>query len=395
MRRILFGSILIGFTFLLAACSTPSQTVPVQQVWSEESFGDYMSDLVEGVAGLIDEKAAGLDAITSLPTNAPGLSESTVDSLDGFVLSSILEPLTNSNLHTLPRGIHKYDPYTELWTKTQNSDDLILLFPFGNLNATVSEIRLVIDWNRYAETIKVRAPYATKEVPLGLKVYWTKDGIKGGHLKVTSSWKKSTCGDYIYEVKSISIKGLLGHADLNEDDFDFSVQTNSKNGALYVDIDYVVNEPKEGLYGSNFVPEMKGKIWVKNKGDKAELSWHITAYAKINRGPKCFKGTIDLKHGDAEFKLDTKISGKKDTVLIDMDFVNFVETPHISVDIPKGNILVNGNEVVKLHGTLGDANKNYIVGDDLTMEFENGDSSSLEDFFIEQLGLSNLWFPGL
>lgn len=411
MKRI---SYLIGIVLVVVLTACGTQDVQSTQ-WSEETFSSFISDFSQDVGVLIQEQDTGLVEIMSIPAGSPvGLDSDTnlgtmllqpsllandflVPLLNNcshvqgeLYLSNTCHPTTPADLHTLPRGVYHYDNWKNVWNKVRDSNDLELQFPFGNLDGSTSAITLLLDWDAYKPLQLVKAPYGTKEVPTGMAVIWWKDGIKAATLRVEALWRKvPACGDTLYEVQGITVDGKVGHA--------------GSNDYVHVDLDYRVTDTQLDLAtnsnynypaGTNYIPSSQGKIDIGVGNDKATLTWNIDAYAKINRGPECFKGNLELLKGELGMGLHTKINNEQNNVDLSFDFYNFLQTPHLSVDVKNGHVNVNNDTSFWLEGRLGDANKNLIIGDDLIMTFENGDKTTFENFLTDNLQVGNIWFPG-
>jgi hypothetical protein len=232
--------------------------------------------------------------------------------------------------------------------------------------------------------IFVKAPYACKEVPTHLAVYWTKDNIRAGRVDLKVDWHNTSCG-VMYETRKITLDGYIGH----------------HSSADYVKIDAEFKVEDAPNQHANYVATTTGTIWAKlakYPGKKHQLSWDAKAYARTERGQDCFKGNLYLKNGHAELHFDGIIESQKTEIKLGFKFDNLVEYPHLAVDVHDGYVKVkeghkNWEQAASFKGTLNDSNKDYLPGENIIITFQDGKQKALDKFLKDNFDLGNIVLP--
>jgi hypothetical protein len=381
-------TVFVGLLLLLSACGT-QPPVSGDNLWTQAKFGSYARELGQKSSSAL--RAGGqneaLAALAAIPSGAPIQDLSALadpDSLQGSSAATALmqglavaglSDLSASNnsggsVIKLPRGTYTFDGTD--WSYQGGSKDLILKFPFGNLDGTISKVTIQVIWDEYKPTTEVTDGTALYEVPTGLRIRSYTDDKKSGFIDIYADWYKSDCGTTLLEPSKLSLNGEFGY-----------------NGAIAVK--FAVNISKKAG-GSNLVAlnntgggteaitiKSDGYVDVSVGSDKGKVSWNNVFYGEETRGKNCLLTDLKITNGELDFTATFTISGKTDSFQLRFTFDNVkLNASNPSVDLD-GKIKVNGQTVVLFEGTL-DAS-----GQKLILTFADG-SLTLAEFIEKYLG---------
>jgi hypothetical protein len=382
--------VFVGLLLLISACGTPPQpSVSSDDLWTEARFGGYVQELGQNSGAALNAASQNeaLAALGAIPSGAPVQDLSALadpDSLQGpSAVTSLLQGLSVAGLSELapsnntggsaiklPRGTYIFNGTD--WSYGGGSKDLILKFPFSNLDGTISEVTIQIIWDEYKPTIEVTDGTALYEVPTGLRIRSYTDDKKSGFIDIYADWYKSDCGTKLLEPSKLSIKGEFGY-----------------DGAIAVEFAVNISKVAGGshLVASNNTGGGTKAITIKSDGyvkvavgsDSGKVSWNNVFNGKETRGKNCLLTGLKITDGELDFTATFTISGKTDTFQLRFTFDNVnLDAANPSVDLD-GKIKVNGQIVVLFEGTLDASGQNLIL------TFADG-SLTLAEFIAKYLG---------
>jgi hypothetical protein len=409
IRRSILSAVLLGLLLILSACGTPPQTVKTgEDLWTEARFGAYTQQLGRNASLTVQGQSnEALSALAAIPSGGPVSSLSALanpDSLnDPSAVTSLLQglsvaglsnysglaPANNSGAIKLPRGVFAFDGST--WKMTGSSPtNLILTFPFANLDGTTSKVTIDIYWNKYKDTTVVTDGTLSYEVPRGLQlrsyvdINGDKSKSKTGFIDIYADWYKSTCGTTLLEPSKLAIKGEFGYQGAINVQFEVNIKKSQKGQEL-----------QAAYFGNNTAIESDGFVKVNAGKDSGKVFWDNIFYATISRAGNCTITDLKLDQGEIDFGATFTIGGQTTTAQLRFEFSNIkigADLATSSVDLD-GKIKVDGQVVVLSEGTL-DAS-----GQNLKLTFADG-TLTLAEFIQKFLGdvqidLGNLPLPTL
>ncbi len=407
IRRLFFVAVLL-LLGLLSACGTPPQATPEDNLWTEARFGAYTQQLGRNANLTVQgQNNEALSVLAAIPEGAPVSSLAALANPDALndpsAVTSLLQglsaaglsnyselaPANNSGAVKLPRGVYSYAGTT--WAMTGSSDDLVLNFPFGNLDGTTSAVTLDINWDKYKKTTVVTDGVLSYEVPTGLQLRsfvdlgkGDKSNYKSGYIDIYADWYKSTCGTLLLEPSRLALKGEFGYKGAVNVQFEVNIAKTQKGDAL-----------QAAYFGNNTAIESDGFVKVGVGSDSGKVFWDNTFYATITRASNCVLTDFRLDRGEVDFGATFTIGGKTDTAQLRFEFSNIkigADLATSSIDLD-GKIKVNGQVIALFEGTL-DAS-----GQKLKLTFSDGSLTLAE--FVQiylgnvQLDLGNLPLPSL
>ncbi len=365
-----------SFVLLLALVACSTSTTPLEPQTTQADFGQSVQDFQAGlgtVAAAASQDLA-LQALKATPPGAPGLPVGALAANlmqlgappltpDGALkLLGGLVPLADQNLE---RGKWDYDPNIPGWVEDNDytGDDLVLSWPFTDTDRVGHVAELTLDWNAEAPTVDVRGPDGTtSEVPQGMQVTLEVDGDEVGSLRGLFAWY-SCDGTLIAEPTSVVLSGSAGVSDRVGFNFD--------------------------LRASDTLIESSGSIEVTAGGNRADLSWEVSAGGQFTRGTDCFFEDFDADSGHINFYTSETVGGDTSSFDFNTDFsLNFNAFGGLdSAVLSNGFVMVDGSVAVTFSGTLDDSNHNCVPGENVTLNFADR-STSLEDYLINEWGAS-------
>ena len=406
MKRYRYLGILVfvGLALLLSACGGSNPT----GLWTEKKFGNYIQKKGQSVDALMGEnsEATALTALAKIPTNtligdlsALAHPESLKDSSVAMAQMRSLavaglgslggEPTNWLGVVKLPRGKWVYAPNINNWHQTADSDDLILIFPFGNIDGSTTIMNVTFDWDAHSSTREVTDGYGYYEVPKGMRIGVVQDGIKGGHIDIYAEWYKSNCnGNVILEPSKLSISGHFGHDASFDLNFDINItKTEEQNGNL-----------QTAWNGYNTQIASDGNVSVKVGNDSGSVYWDNKFYGNVVRNHVC---AIDfdqssINSGNIMFGAKFSIGGSHDTLELSFKFDNarVLADDNYAIDLHDGVVKVNYATIVTFKGTLDNADRDEVPGENLWLTFSDG-STDLESFIRSYGSAIQLALPSL
>jgi hypothetical protein len=409
IRHSFFGVILLGVLFVLSACGTPPQATTEDSLWTEARFAAYTQEMANNASLTVQgQQNEALSSLAALPSGSPigslaalsdpallGDAGAVTSLLQGMSVAGLsaypeLSAANNSGAVKLPRGVYSYNGST--WKKTGDSPtNLILTFPFANLDGTTSLVTLDLYWNKYKATTTVSDGVKSYEVPTGMQLRsfvdlgkGDKSKYKSGYIDIYADWYKSTCGTTLLEPSKLSLKGEFGYQGNTNIQFEVNIKKTQNSNKL-----------EAANYGNNTSIESDGYVKVKAGSDSGKVFWDNVFYANLTRGGNCLVSGIKLDRGEIDFGATFTIAGKTDTAQLRFEFSNLKLTNDLttsSIDLD-GKVKVNGQIVALFEGTL------EASGTKLKLTFSGG-SITLAEFAQKYLGdvqldLGNLPLPTL
>jgi hypothetical protein len=131
-----------------------------------------------------------------------------------------------------------------------------------------------------------------------------------------------------------------------------------------------------------------GDIVASAEGDRAGFGWDVTLTGPLTRGTDCFIDDFEVESGAIDVLLFSEQAGVTSSFGVDLTFDTIVfddvtgELVSVNLD---GNLTVDGAAAVTFSGTLDDENDDGIPGDNLSLVFANGDTTTLEAFIKNQI----------
>jgi hypothetical protein len=381
-------AVFVGLLLLISACGT-QPPVSNDNLWTQARFGNYVRELGQRSGSALNTASQNeaLTALAAIPSGAPvgdlsalanpeslqGSSAATA-LMQGLAVAGLsdLSAANNSGSEVikLPRGIYSFDGSN--WNYEDDSKDLVLKFPFDNLDGTTSNVTVQFIWDEYKPTIEVTDGTALYEVPTGLRIRSYTDDKKSGFIDIYADWYKSDCGTKLLEPSKLAINGEFG--------YDGSIFVKfAVNISKKADSSHLVAQNNTGGGTEAITIKSDGYVDVSVGSDKGKVSWNNVFYGEETRGKNCVLTDLKIKSGELDFTATFTIAGKTDTFRLRFTFDNVkLNTSNPSVDLD-GKIIVNGQIVVLFEGTL-DAS-----GEKLILTFADG-SMTLAEFIEKYLG---------
>lgn len=385
--------ITLALVLVLAACSAPKQDtvnppqdpeatpkpVPTEVVWTAARFSEKLDDMTADYVSMMGATdTAALNSLLSVPASSPlGAFEISATSLRAP--DQLIKTLTHNHdsAKRLPRGVWNYSEAENNWVKVKDSHDITLNFSVTNEDGSSSAVALVVDWTAKQDTIFVAAPEGLKEVPVKPALRWSYDGVWSGRLDANVTWLHSACG-LIDEVQSIDLTGETFSTDIA--------------GRITLNAQYHASDIAARADGSNFKADLSAALNARQGDDHGELEFHATGYAHVLRGAQCYRSDLEDISGEAGLKLSTHLDGISDTLKTKLMFDNVVGGDHPSIDLD-GTVTINDDYVASYTGSLNDADGDLIIGEDLIVTFDDGESYTLPELVDEYLSDISIMLP--
>ncbi len=250
----------------------------------------------------------------------------------------------------LPRGDYTFAE-TEgggAWERIGNSDDLSLTWPYGNTKVATA----TFNWDALSPTIRADAYGESIEVPTGLNLALTANGQSAADVDMATTYYTG-CGEATLEPTSLTINGTGSL--LNLENVGYSVRESDAGDSVTT----------------------QGEVTLVDEG--IALEWNVAVNGELTRRD-CFTESFIPEDGAISLSF-SGFEGDTKSVALELSFSGITE-PDLS-----GSVTVNDDEdrAVTFSGTLSDANGNGIPGEDVTVRFPDGSSTTLEQL-LESLG---------
>ncbi len=131
----------------------------------------------------------------------------------------------------------------------------------------------------------------------------------------------------------------------------------------------------EWSIGSNIVT--KGDIVAKGSGETVNLVWDVTTNGTVLRA-RCGNFASILANN---MRATASLGNLKKTFALSFEATEFRQEP-LLITFPKGSVQFDG-KTAEFKGTLDDANRNCILGDNLTLSFASGQTTTLEKYLTD------------
>ena len=366
---------LVLATLLLSACGGIEPPTPEPETFTEEEVVEALNGLIKDVRSVTDvELGEALAATAHLPldgTDCPQVEN--IFTLITFTstaeLGTASTAVTTLSGTVLARGTYRYDPMTDTCTVTPDTDNLVLHYPYETLSGTPAEAELTVDWDVSSDTLDVADPNgALVEVPTSMNAKLVADGERVADLDVELGWYNTAeCGteDGILEPTRVSASGALGSLRLT-------------------DVGYSLSEDALNVQGEIGAEAGLG------------VSFSLSADGELTRD-SCFSSGFEVETASLELEVDSSITEEIDSFRLEMDLseFEFAEFPEGTDDIMigtfqgiaavtvDGSLAINGDAAASFSGVLDDSNDNGVSGENVTITFSAGGTTTLEAFLVE------------
>lgn len=127
--------------------------------------------------------------------------------------------------------------------------------------------------------------------------------------------------------------------------------------------------------GSNIIT--KGDLVAKGSGETVNLVWDVTTNGTVVRA-RCGNFASILANN---MRATASLGNLKKTFALSFEATEFRQDP-LFITFPKGSVQFDG-KTAELKGTLDDANRNCILGENLTLSFAGGQTTTLEKYLTD------------
>jgi hypothetical protein len=313
-----------------------------------------LGDAFEGMVGELEQEDAAA-ALAAFPgfTTAPVLVPGSDGSLSLRLRPSATEPL--------PRGIYEHDPETFAWVEVEASDDLEYRWTFEDADGVERGASLVVDWGVTDEVEDYVGDLV--EVPTAMNATLRVDTVEVAGVDAEFAWyTAAACPNGVLEPTRVYVDGSLGT--------DATLSLNDVTVALTAD-----------------AIASSGEVVAESGDKRVGFDWDVSVAGTIQR-VDCFvdgfeptSGSIGLTVFRAAPGATTSVgfAGSFDEIVLDADTGVWV-----SVDVD-GTITIDGAAAVTFAGTLDDEDGDGIPGENVTLAFSNGESTTLAAFIEDHL----------
>lgn len=352
---------------LLAACAEPvAFPAPVGPL-TQQDVAETLADIT-GQLGAALERATndeGLVALYGFPQTGAmsnpffGYGVTLMSAKHPERAKGALQRFADSNL---PNGVYSFEEGdgSAGWVFEDESDDLTLNWSYDKDPETAAgnaaEASMTFDWDAQSPTIEVESSSGARvEVPTGLGFTMLADGGVVADVDIATTYYRAPgCGD--------AAAGILEPTALAVDG----------SGSL-LKLENVGYSVRESDAGDSFVTQ--GKVTLVEGG--ISLDWNVAVNGDLGRYEGCFSESISLGDGSVALTL-AGLSGDTRSVALRFAFDDLGggSAPVLS----DGAVVVNGDEdrAVTFSGSLDDSDFNGVPGDDLSVRFADGSTTTLE-----------------
>ena len=329
LKHILLTALLIG---LLAACGSdaPNTQAPSEQLSETETnaaFGDLSSELLRTVFSMNGDTSSV--ALRQFPRDAANFP---------------LKQTQQATVRALPRGLYVYDAEQKAWQREGDDDVLRLTWPYSDLSADEVTATLTFDWAAGAQTVTVTGPAGESfEAPTSLDVTVVAGGQEVADVNLALSYYSSAECGIVAEPTSLNVNGTGSLFDLNS-------------------VGYNVSD--EG--GTDSVTT-QGEITSK---EGPVLGWNVTLNGERER-KSCF--TSDYRPSSGSVNVSLTSEAGSFAFATDIDNVE-----DESVALSNATVQIDGATALSFEGTLDDQNSNGVPGENVTLSFAGGNTTTLE-----------------
>ena len=313
-----------------------------------------LGDAFEGMAAEMGQEDAAA-ALAAFPgfTMVPVAVTGADGSLSLQVRPSATEPL--------PRGIYAYDTETFEWVAVGASDDLEYRWTFEDPDGVERDASIVVDWGVTDEVEDVFGDLV--EVPTAMSATLRVDAVEVAGVDAEFAWyTAAACPNGVLQPTRVYVDGSLG-----------------------TDTTLSLNDLTVTLTGDAIATS--GEVVAQSPGKRVGFDWDVSVAGTIQR-VDCFIDTFEPTSGSIGLTVVSEASGvvksvgfagSFDEIVLDTDTGVWV-----SVDID-GSITIDGAAAVTFAGTLDDEDGDGIPGENVTLAFSNGESTTLAAFIEDHL----------
>lgn len=367
MKSVFKLTLALGFALLSACGPKNSAPSPSSQVDTKNAVASYASGVnaltteIQSVVSIASKTQAGTLALAK---NLAALQSAFLGPQAMLQLPSQIKPQADA-VFPLQRGVYACENGN--CQQTDTSDDLIYI----SKTKDGKTVKSITDWDSSStgapvSTVVIPDPQFSYEVPQKQTSILLLDDKTLMQLTAETPAGKSRCTPGQVTTKSPYLK--------------YSGFINRVDGSKLIEGSISVNLGETGYSSS-------GQVSAYPKGDTFSVKWnadakgsikysddntHCDEYGKFILGN--LKGTLEASGSKQNFKLDVQGS--------DLIYNQFNQFDSIKLD---GSLVANG-KFVQFAGILDDANKNGVLGDDLTLTFADG-TTTLQDFLINSFGV--------
>ena len=360
-------------TALLTACSdqivVPNLDGPLNQQDVSEAMTDMSGELEAILTRASQDK--GLVALQGFPHDS-----AMTNPFFGYMITLMqakhprhtpgaLQTMADTDL---PRGVYTYTESdgSEGWVLQEASDDLVLNWSY-DADPTTAEIEAedasaTFDWDAQSLTAEVEIPKGeTLEVPTGANFSMVAGGESVADVNADLTYYRAVgCGD--------ELGGILEPT---------SLTVNGSGSLLSLEnVGYTVTETD-----SSDTVSTQGRVAL--AGETVVLDWNISVEGELVR-EDCYTSDFIPESGTIATEL-SGLPGETSSIVFGFTFDGFDPDAEVVAEIRNGSLILNGDEsrAVTFGGPLGDQNNNGIPGDELTIRFADGSSTTLEQVLVD------------
>lgn len=360
-------------TALVTACSdqivVPNLDGPLNQQDVSEAMTDMSGELEAILMRASQDK--GLIALQGFPRDS-----AMTNPFFGYTITVMQAKHSRQVPHALraqadtdlPRGVYTYTESDEAegWVFQEASDDLILNWRY-DADPTTTEVEAeeasaTFNWDAQSPTAEVEIPTGgTLEVPTGANFSMVAGGESVADVNADLTYYQAVgCGD--------ELGGILEPTSL----------TVSGSGSLLSleNVGYTVTETD-----SSDTVSTQGRVAL--SGETVALDWNISVEGELVR-ENCHTSDFIPESGTIATEL-SGLPGETSSIAFGFTFDAFDPNAEVVAEIRDGSLILNGDEsrAVTFGGPLGDQNNNGIPGDELTIRFADGSSTTLEQLVTD------------
>ena len=366
-------------TALLAACSnqviTPAQGGPL----SQQDVSEMMTDMSGELEAILERASQdkGLIALQGLPHDSAmsnpffGYTVTLMQAKHPGRVPRALRALANTEL---PRGVYTYtrSDGSEGWVLQGASDNLTLNWTY-DANLMTAEVEAeqasaTFAWAAQSPTAEVETPTGeTLEVPTGTTFTMVADGESVADVDTSLTYYQAPgCGDNADEILEPT-----------------SLTVNGSGSLLSLEnVGYTVTQDDTGDVVSS-----QGRVALTD--ETLALDWDISVAGELVR-EDCYTSDFAPQSGTVATEL-SGLPGETNSIAFGFTFDAFDPEADVVAEISGGSLVVNGDasRAVTFSGPLGDQDADGIPGDELTIRFADGSSSTLEQLLVDLNGAAS------
>ena len=364
MRRLTFLLLFFFTVGLLAACGQPN---PTAKIYTETDLAAAVTGMSNDWESFNDPVAlSAVQAASQAPINQNGCP--TLEDIFTLITfeSSALASQSLKTLagYSLARGTYTYDPSTGACTQTADTDNLVFRYPYYTLSGTAADAELDVDWG---DTLDVAGRDGELvEVPTAMTASLSADGQKVAAVSADLNWYNAPdCGsaDGILEPTSVLVSGNVG-------------------SVTFTDVGYSLSDTALKVQGAVAA------------GSELSADFSVSVAGTLSRGP-CFVDSFKADSGSLSFGAASTMTDESHSFRVTTNFSDIVFADFdvmfeefmagnlqgiTSVRLSDGTVTIDAGPAATFDGVLDDANANHVPGENVTIQFSGGGTSTLEAY---------------